>query len=75
MSFMKVATMVQKQLARLAFREAEIPELTGIAESTVAALIKSGAIPSVKLGGSRLISAATLESLLTPGGDDSQVVS
>jgi excisionase family DNA binding protein len=67
--------MNNQKLERLAWREAEIPQLTGIAESTVAALIKSGAIPSVKLGGSRLISASVLERLLTPGGDSTEQAS
>jgi excisionase family DNA binding protein len=70
---MKVATMANKKLERIAYRESEIPALLGIAESTVAALIKSNAIPHSRLGGSVLVSAETIDRILTPGGDSSEV--
>ena len=65
--------MPKTKLERLAYREGELVDMLGLGESTVASLIADGTIPSVKIRGSRLVSADVLDSLLTPGGDDSQV--
>lgn len=63
--------MASTQLERIAYREAELPQLLGIAESTVAKLIRSNEIPHSRIGGSVVVSTATLERLLTPseGGE------
>ena len=53
---------------RLAYSVGEVAEALGISRATVNAHIASGTIPSVKLGGLRLIRREVLDSLL--GGDE-----
>ena len=62
--------MAKTQLTRMAYRESELPDLLGIAESTVAKLIRSNQIPSAKIGGSVVISVETLRDLIAPSGGD-----
>ena len=47
-------------------RAAEIARLTGLSERTVRRWIASGELPSVKVGGSRLVARADLERALSP---------
>ena len=47
-------------------RAAEIARLLGISERTVRRWIASGELPSVKVGGSRLVARADLERTLSP---------
>ena len=43
------------------FRPRQIAELLGVTERTVRRWIADGTLPSVKLGGARLVARATLE--------------
>jgi excisionase family DNA binding protein len=47
-------------------RAGDIARLTGMSLRTVRRWISDGAIPSVKLGGARLVAEAELERLLSP---------
>ena len=47
-------------------RAGEIARLMGISERTVRRLIASDELPSVKLGGARLVPVEALEKLLSP---------
>ena len=47
-------------------RAGDIARLTGMSLRTVRRWISDGAIPSVKLGGARLVAEAKLERLLSP---------
>ena len=60
--------MAKTKLERLAYRESELPDILPLAESTVAKLIRSNEIPHSHISGSVIISAETIEALLTPEG-------
>ena len=47
-------------------RAGDIAHLTGMSIRTVRRWVASGLLPSVKVGGSRLVAAADLERLLRP---------
>ena len=51
-------------------RAGDIARLTGTSIRTVRRWIASGLLPSVKIGGARLVAAADLERLLCPGGPE-----
>lgn len=51
-------------------RASDIARVTGRCIRTVRRWIKSGVLPSVKLGGSRLVATADLERLLHPERQD-----
>lgn len=65
--------------ARTFLRPRQIAELLGITERTIRRWIADGTLPSVKLGGARLVARATLERRLgTPldlpeEGDDEEM--
>ncbi len=63
-----MATKVQPVVPRLAYSPAEAAEALGVSRATINIHIADGTIPSVKLGGRRLIRRADLEALLTGEG-------
>jgi len=65
---------MKRAFQRRAYKVSEVAELLPLGESTIAKLVAAGIIPSTRVGGSRLISEETLNSLLQPeGGDGAEV--
>lgn len=56
--------MTTKNVERLAYSVSEVAEVLGMSEATVYVHLKDGTIPSVKLGGRRLIRRDVLDALL-----------
>lgn len=56
--------MTTTNVERLAYSVREVSSALGISEASVYALLRDGTIPSVKLGGRRLIRRDVLDSLL-----------
>lgn len=61
------ATHSTAHVNRLAYSPAELADALGASRAWVYLRLDDGTIPSVKLGGKRLIRAAVLEELLTSG--------
>jgi excisionase family DNA binding protein len=57
--------MTNANVERLAYSVREVASALGLSEATVNLHIKDGTIPSVKLGGRRLIRRDVLDALLT----------
>ena len=58
--------------ARRFLRARQVAELLGVSERTVRRLIADGTLPSVRIGGARLVAEAALERLLTPATEVSE---
>lgn len=61
---------MDESIKRLAYSPAEAADALGVSRATIHAWVKDGTIPSVKLGGRRLIRRSTLEGLLDGGVED-----
>jgi excisionase family DNA binding protein len=56
--------MSEKSSDRLSYRVKDIPAVTGLPRTRVFALLKSGALKSVKVGGRRILLRSDVESFL-----------